>query len=364
MDPQEIIAAFFDSAHGVSIDPLTAGHINDSFVVAVPSVGGAERYVLQRLNTRIFPRPAEVMENVDRITQHLRAKRGDLPPAERRRRAPVLRRALDGRPFACDADGGWWRLLEFVEGSRTRLTATSLDDARAAARAFGEFQRLLEDLPPPRLHDTLPGFHDTPARVAALREAISMDAAGRSATVQSEIAVALEGASRCSKLLAAAADGRMPLRVVHNDAKISNVLFDDGTNEPLCVIDYDIVMPGLSLFDFGDMVRSMACSAAEDEPDMSRIHLDHERVEALVSGYLEAVGSMLTPTERSLLVFAGWLITYEQAVRFLADYLRGDVYYRCERPGHNLERARAQFRLASLLESDRDALERIVSRAI
>jgi len=363
VDVRATVAEFFEARVDAEITPLHAGHINDSYFVAVAMPTGSSRYVLQRLNTRIFHAPAEVMENVDRITRHLRAKRAALPPEEQVRRAPVLRRTPAGVAFVRDDAGGWWRLLEFVDGGRTRLTVSSPAEARAAAAAFGEFQRLLEDLPAPRLHETLPRFHDTPARVAALRAAVAEDVVRRAASVAGEIRAALDGAAECGRLLSEAAAGRIPERVVHNDAKISNVRFDAAGGAPLCVIDYDTVMPGLSLHDFGDMVRSMACPAAEDEPDLSRVVVDPALFAALAEGYLGATGAMLNAVERALLVYSGWLMAYEQGVRFLTDYLRGDTYYKCARPGQNLDRARAQLHLAGRIHLERKTLEKLATRA-
>ena len=212
------------------------------------------------------------------------------------------------------------------------------------------FQSLLADLPPPRLHETIPDFHNTPLRLEALEGAVQADACGRVATAGREIACALDNRALAGALLDAHKRGAIPERVVHNDAKLSNVLFDQSTGDTLCVVDLDTVMPGLTLYDFGDMVRSMTCTAAEDERDLRRVVVQMPLFTALARGYLEAAGPFLLPAERDHLVTAGKLITLEQGVRFLTDYLRGDTYYKTNCPGQNLDRCRAQFALLRSIE--------------
>jgi hypothetical protein len=326
-----------------SLAPLGGGHINASWLV---TAGGA-RFVLQRLNTHVFPRPALVMENVARVTAHVGATlaREGAPDAERR--ALRLVPTQGGEAWHVDAAGGWWRVYAYVEGTVTRDTPRDAGDAYQAALAFGRFQRLLGSYDGPPLHETIPGFHDTPRRVAALEVSAARDAAGRLTESRAELDTLL-----ARRELAHALRG-MPTRVVHNDAKLANVLLDARTGQGVCVIDLDTVMPGLSLYDFGDLARSCVSEAAEDETDLDRVVVRRDYLEALGAGFLDGTGNLLGADERGLLLTAARVITYEQAVRFLTDYLDGDRYYPVApgRPLHNLERARTQTRLLTALQA-------------
>ncbi len=261
-----------------------------------------------------------------------------------------------GGVFHIDADGGYWRAYHFIDGAKTYDAVQAPDQAFQAARAFGEFQKLLADLPTPRLHDTIPDFHHTPKRFAALEHAIEADVAGRAATTSSEIEFALARQSMCGVLL----DAGLPERVTHNDTKINNVMLDDITGEGICVIDLDTVMPGLALYDFGDMVRTGTSPAPEDERDLSKVHLQFSFFEALARGYLSSAGGFLTREEKHYLAFSGKLITFEIGLRFLTDYLAGDTYFKVHREGHNLDRCRTQFKLLASMEQQEEQMVRLV----
>ena len=265
-----------------------------------------------------------------------------------------------GEPYHRDVDGSYWRLYPFIESTRVHEVVETAEQAREAGRAFGAFQRLLADLPGPRLHETIPDFHNTPLRFEALERAVQADACNRAAAAKAEIEFAARHRVLAGLLLDAHRRREIPERVVHNDAKISNVLFDQTTGEALCVTDLDTVMPGVALYDFGDMVRSMTCAAAEDETDLSKVEVRMPLFEALARGYLETAGAFLTPAERRQLVFAGKLITLEQGVRFLADFLNGDTYYKTQRPDHNLDRCRSQFKLLESIEQHEALMNRFV----
>lgn len=340
------IAPHFSISAVASQAPLPGGHIHASFVVQCRD---GRRYVLQRINRTVFPRPVDVTQNIARVTEHLHAKHRAAGDTDWRRRALTLVPARGGGHIVHDDAGEAWRAYEFVEQTIARHSVGSPAQAYAVARAFGEFQRLLADLPPPPLHETIPGFHDTPARIAALEDAVRRDQAGRVPESRREIDAVLARRSLGGALLALRGGG-VPERIVHNDAKMSNVLFDAASGEPLCVIDLDIVMPGMSLFDFGDMVRSMSCAAAEDERDLSRVRADPLFVAALMAGYTAGAGGMLLRVEHEHMLTAGRVITLEQAARFLADHLNGDTYYRVDRSGQNLDRVRAQLSLLESLE--------------
>jgi Ser/Thr protein kinase RdoA (MazF antagonist) len=334
--------------------PWGNGHINDTWLVTCQIAGVPLRYTLQRINRQVFRSPAAVMENIERVTAHLAAQLAGQP--DRDRRALTLIPARDGRNWLDDAQGETWRAYRFIENARSYETATSVDQAFQAAQAFGRFQQQLASLPAPRLNETIPGFHDTPMRFAALEQAIANDAKGRAALAKPEIEFALARKSICGVLIEAG----LPQRITHNDTKFNNVLLDDATGESLCVIDLDTVMPGLALYDFGDMVRTTTSPAAEDELDLSKVTMQFPMFEALVRGYLSAAAEFLTESEKKFLAFSGKLITFETGIRFLADYLNGDTYFKIHREGHNLDRCRTQFKLVESIEQQEEKMNRLV----
>jgi aminoglycoside phosphotransferase (APT) family kinase protein len=328
-----------------TVKPFNGGHINDSFLVTYRQEDGSARFLLQRINEAVFPDPALVTANIQRVTSHIVQKLKSLGVPDINRRVPTLVRTNEGGFCHRDQAGSCWRLYRFVEDVRVCQKVDTPGQAEQAGRAFGAFQSLLADLPGPRLHETIPGFHDTPSRFEALDRVVRADPRGRTAEAQPEIDYAFVHRASAGALCELHRAGEIPERVAHNDAKISNVLFDRETGEALCVVDLDTVMPGLALNDFGDMVRSMTCPAAEDERDLSAVEVEMSLFEALARSYVEASAGFLTPVERANLVTAGKLITLEQGVRFLTDFLNGDTYYRTQRPNQNLDRCRTQFKL-------------------
>lgn len=353
LDEAESIARRFVPPGPVaSVVPFVGGHINASYLIAIHD---RPAYLLQRINDHVFPRPELVASNVERVVDHVAAPDDPSPLV------PRLAPADDGRRHVRDAAGGWWRCWAFVTGAETRQAPTRTDEAYDAARAFGELQLGLSTLPGPRLAEPIPGFHDTTARASAFERAVARDAAGRAQAVRPVIHRLLDSASLAAELPLAQRDGRLAERVVHNDAKLANVLFDAHSGVVRCVVDLDTVMPGLGPYDFGDLARSMAADAAEDETDLGRVVARPEFVEALAAGFLAGLGALATRAERELLLTAAKVITYEQALRFLADYLDGDRYYRVSRPEHNLERARAQIALLDSFEKQSAELERRIA---
>lgn len=344
----------------VAAAPYGSGHINDTFAVAVSQAGAPVRYIFQRINHRIFKDVPALMDNIVRVTAHQRSRLEAAGGADASRRALTVLFAKDGQPFARDSEGAWWRAYLFIEKALTHDKIESAAQARAASRAFGEFQRLLADMPGARLHETIPGFHDTPRRYAAFEAAVGADAAGRAAATGAEIAFARERGPLARELVDLLAAGLVPERVTHNDTKLNNVMLDDVSGEGVCVIDLDTVMPGLSLYDFGDMVRSATNAAAEDETDLTKVVARPEIFTALAEGFLAGCGASLNAVERAHLVAAGQVMTYEVGLRFLTDHLQGDVYFKVKRPGHNLDRARNQFALLRSLEAQAVAFQRIV----
>jgi aminoglycoside phosphotransferase (APT) family kinase protein len=339
------------------IAPHGNGHINDTYLVTCRRTGAPVRYILQHINRNVFRDPTVVMQNVERVTAHLAVRAAGEP--DRDRRALGLVPARDGRNWYVDAGGETWRAYRFIENARTYDAATSAEQAFQAARAFGRFQQQLASLPPPRLHETIPDFHHTPKRFAALEQAIAADVKGRAALAKAEI----EFARSRQPIAAVLLDADLPERITHNDTKFNNVLLDDATGEAVCVIDLDTVMPGLALYDFGDMVRTTTSTAAEDEQDLSKVGLQFPLFEALVRGYLQSAGGFLTPAEKQHLAFSGKLITFETGIRFLADHLAGDTYFKVHREGHNLDRCRTQFKLVESIERQEEQMNRLVESA-
>jgi hypothetical protein len=334
--------------------PYGSGHINDTYCAVFDQGGTRVRYIFQRVNHNIFKNPVALMENVQRVTTHLAGKVAGQPEANRR--VLTLIPARDGKAFYRDAEGNHWRVYVFVEKARTFDAVESAEQAFKAAKAFGQFQKLLADLPAPRLHDTIPDFHHTPKRFAALEQAIAADVANRATLAQPEIEFALRHKAICSVLL----DAKLPERVTHNDTKFNNVMLDDATGEGICVIDLDTVMPGLALYDFGDMVRTTTSPAKEDERDLSKVKMQFPMFEALTRGYLSSAGEFLTPVEKKFLPFGGKLITFTIALRFLTDFLAGDVYFKVHRDSHNLDRCRTQFKLVESIEQQEAAMNKLV----
>jgi len=338
----------------LSAEPYGSGHINDTYCVVYDQGGTRVRYLLQRINHHVFKNPVALMENVERVTAHLAAKVVAEPDASRRVLTLIPARA--GTGYVCDADGAVWRAYIFIEHARGYDAVESPSQAFAAARAFGHFQKLLADLPAPRLQDTIPDFHHTPKRFAALEQTLAADPANRAASAKPEIEFALRHRGLCGRLL----DANLPERVTHNDTKFNNVLLDDATGEGVCVIDLDTVMPGLALYDFGDMVRTTTSPTKEDEQDLGQVRMQFSMFEALARGYLSSAGEFLTPAEKDLLPLAGKLITFEIGLRFLTDYLAGDVYFKVNRAGHNLDRCRTQFQLVESIAAQEAAMNKLV----
>jgi Phosphotransferase enzyme family len=348
-----VVREFALSGTFVSAIPVGSGHIHETFRITLQPSSGVEHVILQCINPHIFPDVPSLMHNLERVLTHLAGQlRGEM---DADRKALSLIPTREGTSWTVDGNGQSWRSFYEIPRTRTFDAAESAAQAFEAAKAFGRFQSLLSTLPPPRLHDTISGFHHTPSRFAALREALDADALGRVHDCGKEIEFALAREPLCHVLLGAG----LPERVTHNDTKLNNVLFDERSGEGICVIDLDTVMPGLAPYDFGDMVRTTTCSAAEDERDLSQVAMDFEFFEALMRGFLEPARSFLTREEKLCLADAGQLITYEQGIRFLADHLRGDTYYKVHRSGQNLDRCRVQFKLLRSMEAQQAKMEEL-----
>ena len=338
-----------------SVVPHGTGHINDTYCATFRHPEIEQRVILQRINANIFKNPVALMENIQRVTTHLSAQISGR--SDNAHRSLTLISARDGHPWLVDEEGRYWRAYYFIDNARSYDTVESAEQAFQAAKAFGSFQRRLADLPSPRLHETIPDFHHTPKRLATLERAITADTANRAAMSRAEIDFALARRSMVSALL----DANLPERVTHNDTKLNNVLLDDATGEAICVIDLDTVMPGLAPYDFGDMVRTTTSPAKEDELDLSKVAMQFPLFESLVRGYLDGAADFLTKQEKEFLVLAGKLITFEQGIRFLTDFLAGDTYYKTHRDLHNLDRCRTQFKLVDSIERQEERMNQLVN---
>ena len=326
--PEEILAQFFPDERLVGYEPLGSGHINDTYLLSSEH----QKLVLQRLNHEVFTRPWEVTENIDLVTGYL---------AKKECRHLHFYPTTSGSTLL-ESQGEFWRLAPFIDNSYTVDQPRHPDDAYHAGLGFGDFTAQMSDYDGPELHPTIPDFHHTPKRLQRLAEVAAADPHGRVTDVKEMIDAALKEERAANRLY----ELDLPIRVTHNDTKINNILLCKNSHRPLCVIDLDTVMPGFSSFDFGDLMRTTVCRAPEDAVDLAQVRLEPDLAKALGRGYLEACGKVLTKDEKEQLAFSGWLLTFEVAVRFLTDYLEGDTYFKIARPEHNLDRAKAQFKLA------------------
>jgi Ser/Thr protein kinase RdoA (MazF antagonist) len=325
--------------------PFGGGHINDTFLSQWNQAGTRVRYTHQRINDRVFARPDQVMENIERVTRHVREKLVHARLPDWSRRVLSLIPAKDGKPWVRDAHGLWWRTYCFIEGAHAPQQSGTPGEAALAGKSLGRFQTQLADLRGPRLHESIPDFHNMETRYRRFYDALAKDGFNRAHDAAPEISFMRENEERGGLLVRALREGRIPERICHNDAKLNNILVDDKTGEALCLIDLDTVMPGSSLFDIGDLIRTAAARAPEDERDLSLVKFDPAFFRALLEGYLAEAPDFLISEERELLAEAGRNITHIMALRFLTDYLEGDHYYHTSRPDHNLDRCRNQMAL-------------------
>ena len=345
------------------VKPFGEGHINETYAVYMPGPEGTDvpRYVLQRVNIHVFKNPAQVMENIFSVTEYLREvirkEGGDLD-----RETLSYIKTKSGDTYFEDADGQPWRCLHYVPNSICHQTVEEPQQFYQSARSFGHFLKQLGDYPAEDLYETIPRFHDTVKRFRDFSEAVRKDVKNRAGQCREEIDFALAREADCGVLMNQLQEGILPLRVTHNDTKLNNILFDADTDQGLCIIDLDTIMPGLAANDFGDSIRFGASTAEEDEPDLSKVHFDIHLYELYVKGYLEMAREVLTPAEIDSLPWGARLMTLECGMRFLADYLQGDVYFKTAYPEHNLVRARTQFRLVKEMEEQFDSMYEILRK--
>ena len=340
----EVLSAFFGK-QPESATPFGNGHINSTFLV----VNDSKKYILQKINTTVFTRPHEVMDNIKGVTNHIR-KKAALAGIDTARATLDFKDFPSGNNYYDDSEGNCWRIYEFIDKTVAFDKVESALDFYNCAYAFGIFQQQLADYPAETLHETIVNFHNTPVRFNNLLNAIKKNASGRASEVQAEIDFALKREEFCKTLENARANGTLPLRVTHNDTKLNNILFDEVTTEPVCVIDLDTVMPGYSVNDFGDSIRFGANTAVEDETDLSKVSLDLDLFRTYAEGFLKGCNGSLTATELELLPVGAMMMTLECGMRFLTDHIDGDVYFKIHRENHNLDRCRCQFALVADME--------------
>lgn len=346
-----ILSQFRLDSAAVSCERYGCGHINETYLVVTQS---GRRYILQKLSNRAFPDIAGLQENISAVTEYLHQQIDD-PYG-----ALTLISTLEGNTWYHQGKNSDWRVYDFIEGSVCLQAPETPEDFYQSAIAFGTFQQQLAGFPAETLHETIARFHDTPNRYRLFREALERDVMGRAKDVQPEIEFALAHEEVGGRLIAMRDAGELPLRVTHNDTKLNNVMLSEATRTPLCVIDLDTTMPGLSAYDFGDSIRFGAATAAEDEKDLSKMTIDLDLYRIFTKGFLTACPG-LTEKEREVLPLGALTMTLECGVRFLTDYLDGDHYFGIHYPGHNLDRCRTQFRLVSEMEAKWGEMEKIVA---
>lgn len=357
----QILAAYVLPGTVADVARHGKGHINDTFcVVCKTPEGGTARFILQRLSQAAFPHPEEVMENFVGITSYLRreilAEGGD--PL---RETLSLVKTGDGADFVTDAEGRAWRLMPFIENAECYQSATP-ELFAASGRAFGRFQYMLRDYPARTLHETIPHFHDTESRFEQFLAALEADKLNRAEGISPEIQFILRRKADCGVALRALREGKLPLRVTHNDTKLNNILIDRDTHEGICIIDLDTTMPGLAINDFGDSIRFGANHCMEDEQDLTKVNFDISLYEVFTRGFLEGSRGSLTPAELEYLPWGARLMTLECGIRFLTDYLDGDHYFHVSHPRQNLDRARTQLKLVKDMEEQFDAMGAVVAK--
>lgn len=351
MSFQDILPLYDLDGEVIQCSRYGSGHINETYLVVT---NRPHLYILQKVNSHVFPNPRILMENIIMVTAHIRAKERDP------RRVLRLVPAKSGEQYILRDGNEAWRLYEFITGSICLDRVESLRDFEQSGIAFGTFQNQLEDFPAEELKEVIPGFHDTPKRYQALHRAISENRAGRAKLAQREMDFYLQREDSAGMLMELLQNKELPLRVTHNDTKLNNVMLDAETRTPLCVIDLDTVMPGLAASDFGDSIRFGASTAAEDEKDLEKVHFSLELYRAFAGGFLSVCGNKLTKLEKETLPDGARLMTLECGVRFLMDYLDGDQYFHTDYPEHNLIRARTQMALVGEMEACHSQMLQII----
>lgn len=342
----------------IDLSVYTDGHINSTYRATFEEDGEIKKYVVQGINTHVFRNPDGLMDNIVNVTEYLHKKLSESGKDADRQCLSFLK-AKDGK-YYCFYEDKCWRIYKFIDKSYTINYIKNRSFFENAGKAFGRFQRNLSGYPMETLHETIKDFHNTPKRVEALEKSVAADVKSRAKLVSDEIKFALDRKEDAKILIDLYHEGLIPLRVTHNDTKLNNVLFDEETNKAICIIDLDTIMPGFSLYDFGDAIRFGGNTTKEDDPNLDNVNISIELFRSYTKGFLGTCAKALTKTEVDYLAFSAKLMTYECGVRFLTDYLDGDIYFRTEYPDHNLVRARNQFKLVKEIEDNLDKMNEIV----
>jgi Phosphotransferase enzyme family len=361
-DLKEIFDHFTPEGTFLSGEPYGSGHIHDTFRVETME-RDKDNYILQRLNNKIFKNIPALQQNIERVTVHLRNKLLTIPGSDIKRECLILIPARDGKSWIIDSDGNYWRMYIFISDHRSYNIVDSEDKAFEGGKAIGRFQAMLTDMPGKPLNETIPRFHDIGNRLEILERTIRANPAGRVESVGWEIDQYLQRGEEMKTILKLGREGKIPLRITHNDTKFNNILLDEN-DKALCVIDLDTVMPGYVHYDFGDAIRTATNTAAEDEKDLTKIRMDINLFSAYARGYLSETGSTLNPVEKEYLSFAPKLITYTIGVRFLTDFIDGDNYFKIHHELHNLQRTRAQLKLVMSMEEQYCEMQKIISELV
>lgn len=355
---EALLSAFAMVGTPIAAEPFGSGHINDTYRITTETPQGEKRmYTLQRINHSVFRKPQLVMDNIERTLAHLEAKAPQFPGVKTLKLVKTKEQRNCVRTFA----GKWWRMYEYIDDVQSYDNVRDIDIVYEAARGFAQFQNMMADLPLPRLNETIPYFHHLPMRYATLEEAVYQDLRGRAHEVLAEIDFVRSRRHLVAHLLNRYLRGQIPERITHNDTKINNALFDPTTKKCVAVVDLDTVMPGLALYDFGDMCRTTCTETAEDDPQAENVQFDLKMFEAAVAGYLDTA-HFLTPAEIQELAFSAWLLPFMIGIRFLTDYLQGDVYFKTAHLHHNLDRCRTQFMMVRRIEALTEEMQAIVQR--
>ena len=352
MDPilSQVLSRFQLVGNPVSCERYGCGHINVTYLVVTDA---GLRYILQKINNHVFPNVPKLQENIAAVTGHLRKQ------TEEKHGVLTLIPTLDGATYYYEEEAGYWRIYDFIEDSICLQLPETPEDFYQSAIAFGTFQQQLKDFPAHTLYETIPNFHNTPDRYRIFKEVLAKDPLGRAKDVQAEINFALAHEEIGSKLYKMLQDGQLPLRVTHNDTKLNNVMLRADSRTPLCVIDLDTTMPGLSAYDFGDSIRFGAAVAKEDEQDLGRVYMSLDLFRIYTRGFLKACPG-LTQNEKDVLPLGALTMTLECGVRFLTDYIDGDHYFSCYRNGQNLDRCRTQFKMVADMETKWEEMSAVV----
>ncbi|MEG1594806.1 MAG: aminoglycoside phosphotransferase family protein [Lachnospiraceae bacterium] len=356
----EAVKAFQLEGKIQEVIPYGNGHINDTYLITTKTEQGDKRYVLQKMNRSIFKNPEELMENIVNVTNYLReqiVKNGGNPLRE----TLNVVNTVENKSFYKDETGEYYRMYYFIENAVSLEQVTKPEEFYESAVAFGRFQKMLANYPADSLHATIENFHKTTMRLENLKQAVEEDAYKRAAKVKQEIEFIMNREKEAGTLDRLLKEGQLPLRVTHNDTKLNNVMLDNHTKKGICVIDLDTVMPGLSLHDFGDAIRFGASTAAEDEKDLRKVSCSMELYQNFVRGFLKECGSSLTKLEIELLPMGAKIMTLECGIRFLTDYLQGDVYFKTHREAQNLDRCRTQLKLVQDMEEKWEKMQQIIA---